>query len=652
MPFQISPGVNVSEIDLTTIIPAVSTTTGAFAGHLRWGPVGVRVLTDSEDTLVNNFGSPNGNTYIDFFTAANFLSYGNALYVARVVRDSNTGTRSTDTVIARNAITSAANSKNTIIKNREDFDSNYSSGISGVGNWVAKYPGILGNSLRISVCASGNAYQSTLTGTIAFANGSTTATASANLFTVLTVGDILLAGPDFKPVTVSAISASGKSITLKDAYVGNAVTQSSVTRQWEFINNVSAAPGTSKEVSRRGATNDELHVVVLDRDGGITGYANTVIEIHEGLSRAASARSENGTNIYYKDYINQTSRWVYNTSNLLGVTVKNVSLLTSGYNFNTGSSTPIKPINATFVNGRDGSAPREADYINAYNLFASAEDVDVSLVLGGASSQTRATHIINNITEKRKDCVAVLSPPFAAVVNNSLYAGSEQQAIITFRNLLPSSSYAIMDSAWKYQYDKYNDVYRHIPTNGDTAGLMVRTDTDRDPWWSPAGYNRGGIKNVVKLAYNPSKTDRDQLYKNGINPIVTFPGQGTILFGDKTMLSKPSAFDRINVRRLFIVLEKAIATAAKFTLFEFNDAFTRAQFKALVEPFLRDVQGRRGITDFRVVCDETNNTGEVIDRNEFIGDIYIKPARSINFIQLNFVAVRTGVDFTEVVGKF
>ena len=209
-----------------------------------------------------------------------------------------------------------------------------------------------------------------------------------------------------------------------------------------------------------------------------------------------------------------------------------------------------------------------------------------------------------------------------------------------------------MDSGYKYQYDKFNDVYSNVPLNGDTAGLMARTDNVRDPWYSPAGFNRGNVKNVTRLTYNPRKADRDQLYKSGVNPVVTFPGQGTVLFGDKTLLAKPSAFDRINVRRLFIVLEKAISTAAKFTLFEFNDAFTRAQFRNLVEPFLRDVQGRRGIFDFRVVCDETNNTPEVIDRNEFIGDIYIKPARSINFIQLNFIAVRTGVEFEEVVGQF
>jgi phage tail sheath protein FI len=245
--------------------------------------------------------------------------------------------------------------------------------------------------------------------------------------------------------------------------------------------------------------------------------------------------------------------------------------------------------------------------------------------------------------------VVFLSPPKSNVVDN---AGSETTAITTYRNTLTSSSYAVLDSNWKYQYDKYSDVYRWVPMNGDVAGLCARTDLERDPWFSPGGLNRGIIKNVIKLAWNPTKTNRDDLYVKGINPVVSFQGEGTVLFGDKTLLSKPSAFDRINVRRLFIVLEKSIARAARFSMFEFNDQFTRAQFVSLVEPFLRDVQGRRGITDFKVVCDDSNNTGEIIDRNEFVGDIYIKPARSINFIQLNFVAVRTGVSFDEVVGKF
>jgi len=651
MPFQISPGVNVTEIDLTTIIPAVSTTTGAFAGHYSWGPAGIRVLVNSEDTLVNTFGKPNSNTATDFFTASNFLAYGNALYVSRVIRGSNTATLSTDTAIARNAISNASNTTNTIIKSEDDYNDNYSSGIAGVGNWVAKYPGVLGNTLRVSVCPTANAFESTITGNVYFTNNSTTVTGVGTSFnTEVTVGDTIILGPGRFEGRVAAVGNS-TSITLRSAYIGNTVAvtsqQNSPTRRWEFFNYFAGAPSSSAAALTQGSSGDEMHIIVADEAGQITGIANTVLEVHSNLSKGNNAKDEVGNNTYYKDYINTNSKWIWWASHVSGISVRSLS---SAYNF--GSGVQSKPVNISLSNGRDGASPREADYITAYNLYKSAEDVDVSLILGGASTSTRAIHVINNIAEYRKDCVAVFSPERADVVNNSGYPGSEVDDIVAFRNTLPSSSYAILDSGWKYQYDKYNDLYRFVPLNGDTAGTMVRTDNERDPWWSPAGYNRGGIKNTIRLAFNPNKTYRDALYKNGINPVVTFPGQGTILFGDKTMLSKPSAFDRINVRRLFIVLEKAIATAAKFTLFEFNDAFTRAQFKALVEPFLRDVQGRRGITDFRVVCDETNNTPEVIDRNEFVGDIYIKPARSINFIQLNFVAVRTGVDFTEIVGKF
>ena len=305
----------------------------------------------------------------------------------------------------------------------------------------------------------------------------------------------------------------------------------------------------------------------------------------------------------------------------------------------------------SLVLGRDGGLPREADYAFGFDRFASPEDVDISLLFTGETTQTRALNAIN-LAEKRKDMVVVLGPRRADVVNNSTYANKEATDIVNFRNLLPSTSYAVMDTGYKYMYDKYNDINRYVATNGDTAGLMVRTDDNFDPWYSPAGFQRGQIKNVIKLAYNPNQAARDQLYKAGVNPIVSFPGQGTVLFGDKTLLARPSAFDRINVRRLFIVLRKAISRAAQDQLFDFNDEFSRAQFRNIVEPFLRDVKGRRGIYDFRVVCDETNNTPEVVDRNEFNGDIYIKPARTINFIQLNFVATRSGVDFSEVVGTF
>ena len=642
MPFQISPGVNVSEIDLSTIVPAVSTTTGGIAGPFRWGPVQKRVLIDTEDNLALQFGKPDANTAESFFTASSFLGYGNQLYVVRVINEAGSTTN------ARNATTNAANTTNTVIKNNDDYELNFSSGIAGVGNWVAKYPGELGNSLRISVCPSSNAWSSTLSGTLAFSNGSTIVTGTSTTFSnQVRVGDLLLAGPDKVEVRVAAVS-NNTSIILHSRYLGNTVaSQSSVTRRWEFYNYFDTAPGTSDFAAKQGGSNDEMHIVIADEDGAWSGRANTVLERYSDVSKASDALTEDGASNYYKEVINQRSQYIWWTSHLTGVT--NAGRPASGVNFNTG--TQARPINASFVLGRDGGSVRTNDLFVGYDKFKNPEEVDVSLLLAGTGSAPKAVHMIN-IAETRKDCIAVISPRKSDSVNNSSYVGKEVDDLIGYRNQLPSSSYAVLDSGYKYIYDKYNDVYRYIPLNGDTAGLMVRTDNERDPWFSPAGFNRGQIKNIIKLSWNPTKAQRDQLYKNGINPVATFPGQGTVLFGDKTLLAKPSAFDRINVRRLFITLEKAISTAAKFTLFEFNDEFTRAQFRNLVEPFLRDVQGRRGIYDFRVVCDETNNTPEVIDRNEFVGDIYVKPARSINFIQLNFVAVRTGVEFTEIVGQF
>ena len=642
MAFQISPGVNVSEIDLTTVVPAVSTTVGGIAGHFSWGPVQQRVLVDNEDTLATQFGKPNANTAADFFTAASFLGYGNSLFVVRVINEAGT------TNNARNATSNAANTVNTVIKNSDDYELNYINGTSGVGSWVAKYPGVLGNSLRVSTCTTANAWASTLTGTLAFTNNSTSVTGIGTQFTnQIRVGDILLAGPDRVEVKVASVGTAN-TLTLQSRYVGNTVAaQSSVARRWEFFNFFDGAPGTSDYASRQGGSNDEMHIVVADEDGAWSGRANTVLERFAAVSEATDALTQDGATNYYKNVINERSQYVWWAAHPTGIT--NAGRTAAGVNFGAGPQS--RPFNDSLTNGRDGAAPRSGDYITGFNKFNNPEEVDVSLILTGDGNVTKAVHVINNIAEVRKDCIAVISPRRSDVVNNSSYVGKEVVDAIAFRNSLPSSSYAVIDSGYKYVYDKYNDLYRYVPLNGDTAGLMVRTDTERDPWFSPAGFNRGQVKNVIKLAFNPTKAQRDQLYKSGINPVVTFPGQGTVLFGDKTLLAKPSAFDRINVRRLFIVLEKAIATAAKFTLFEFNDEFTRAQFRNLVEPFLRDVQGRRGIYDFRVVCDETNNTPEVIDRNEFVGDIYVKPARSINFIQLNFVAVRTGVEFTEIVGR-
>lgn len=569
MAFQISPGVNVSEIDLTTIVPAVGTTEGAFAGRFVWGPQNVVVSISNEVELVNTFGKPDANTFRSFFTCANFLSYARSLRVVRA--GSNT--------TSKNA---TANGTGLLIANRNDYELNYLdlSAANSHGMFAARYPGALGNSLKVSLWASPNS---------------------------------------------TAFSA------------------------WTYASEFNGAPGTSNWTSNLNGANDEMHLIVVDEDGKFTGVSGTILEKFPYLSKASDATNDDGSSNYYVNTINDRSRYIY--------VLKHAQNTMNGYTATSTWGSPASGVTFAQVensytvslSGAVDTPVTDADLINAYDKFANAEEVDVSLIMTGAANNTVSEYVLDNIVEVRKDCVMFVSPEFDDVVDN---AGNETTDSIAYRNQFNSSSYSVMDNNWKYQFDKYNNVYRWVPLNGDIAGLCVRTDFERDPWFSPAGFNRGQIKNVVKLAWNPTKANRDDLYKNGINPVVSFPGEGVVLFGDKTMLAKPSAFDRINVRRLFIVLEKAIARAAKYSLFEFNDEFTRAQFVALVEPFLRDVQGRRGIFDFRVVCDTTNNTPEVIDRNEFIGDIYIKPARSINFIQLNFVAVRTGVAFEEVVGRF
>ena len=656
MPFQVSPGVNVSEIDLTTVVPAVSTTEGAIAGQFRWGPVEDRVLVDSEDRLVSIFQKPNTNNAVDFFTAGNFLAYGNALNIVRVLGAG-----------ANNASESA--SKPVLIKNENSvipFGADTCD-----DNFYAKYPGVLGNSLKLAVCASSNGFSRAYTTEIAQITTNTNVVtidlaSDADVDTKLAqiqIGDTIAVGTNqAHESTVTGISSQKDGeqtagvinvvLTIKDTYYGETIAADGVagfTRKWEYASLFDGAPDTSATATSRGGSTDEMHFVVVDEDGLISGTKGGILETYSNLSKAVDSKTAEGAGNYFRNVINQQSPFLA----VSGKTFLGSTGLESADNvFTAGESTITSGVkNISFVGGTDGNDLTGANKIIGYDLFKSAEDVDVSFLLGGNADLTLATYLITNIAEHRKDCIVVLSPEYADVVNNNSYPGKEVADVIAFRDSLPSSSYAVLDGGWKYQYDKYNDVYRYIPLNADTAGLMVQTDTTRDPWFSPAGFNRGNVKNAIKLAYNPTKGDRDALYKKGINPVVTFPGQGTILFGDKTLLAKPSAFDRINVRRLFIVLEKAISTASKFTLFEFNDEFTRSQFKNLVEPFLRDVQGRRGITDFVVVCDGTNNTGEVVDRNEFIGDIYIKPARSINFIQLNFVAVRSGVEFSEIVGR-
>jgi len=664
MPFQLSPGVLVKEIDLTNIVPAVATSIGGMAGAFQKGPVGEIVAVGSEKELVDIFGKPNGSNFETWFTAANFLQYGNAL---RVVR-------------ATSAIVNATSGgSGLLIKSTDDYLNNYSAGQGSAGEWGARTAGTHGNSLGVSICSNASAYEQNFAGN-ANTLGVTTGTPAIGATTVgvdtgggsagaggaaYNVGDIVhFQEADGQEYEITAISTDNLTIKQLDNPNGGGLktalaAATNVRRRWRFYDLFDAAPGTSTYATGKGLIGDEMHVVVFDRTGDISGFradtngerTNAVLETFPFVSQAASAKTSQGGTNFYPDVIYGQSKliyWLDHDSSLSNAGTDPVAGTTFA---STAGKGGVKDDNLS--GGTDDYAVTVGELALAYDEFADAETVDVNLLMAGTSPASadgvsHATKMID-IVEARKDCVAFISPRRADVVNVSS-AHTQGSNVKGFFDSLASSSYAVFDSGYKYMYDKFNDTFRYVPLNGDIAGLCANTDNVADPFFSPGGFNRGQIRGAVKLAFNPTKAQRDILYPARINPVTTFPGQGTVLFGDKTALSKPSAFDRINVRRLFILLEKSIATAAKFQLFEFNDEFTQAQFRNLVEPFLRDIQGRRGITDFSVVCDGTNNTGEVIDRNEFVADIFIKPARSINFIQLNFIAVRTGVAFSEVGG--
>ena len=639
MAFQVSPGVLVQEKDLTRIIPAVSTSIGAVAFQATQGPLDEVTSISSEQELVSKFGKPNSTTFEGFFTAANFLAYSNSLRVVRVQNSS-----------VANATESGSAF---VIKNTTDYQDNYADGSASVGLWAARTAGAWGNNLKVESCPSATAYEQTDVTTV---NDSSTSVGD----TVITLtdgstveaGDIINFGDNYEyrvlsvatndvtfvrkeePQFFTASDSSGLHATVTDA--------NNVRRRWRYYDLFDKAPGTSPFAQANGASGDEIHIVVVDEDGGITGTKGDVLETFGALSKGSDAKTAQGSTNYYPDVIYNSSNYIYWMDH--NASGSNWGSAVSGTTFTSVTAVSTVSLQA----GNDGTAATTAQKLSAYEKFQDAETVDIGLMMAADGD---ATHIGNLITivENRKDAVVFASPERADVVGVA-DANTQKDNVIGFFNGIRSSSYIVFDSGYKYQYDRYNDVYRYVPLNGDMAGLSARTDLVADAWFSPAGFNRGIVRGAVKLAFNPQKTQRDELYRARVNPVTTFPGQGTVLFGDKTGLSAPSAFDRINVRRLFITLEKAISTASKFQLFEFNDEFTRANFRNIVEPFLREVQGRRGITDFLVVCDETNNTGEVIDRNEFIAEIFIKPARSINFITLQFIATRTGVSFDEVAG--
>lgn len=571
MAFQLSPGVNVTEKDLTTIVPSVATTSAGFAGLFEWGPVGVPVLVSNVQEMGAIFGMPRDSNYEHWFTAYNYLGYGNNLKIVRGL----------DTATAKNSTPNSL----TGVYIPYPSDATEKS-VATYGAFVARYPGELGNSLHVEFCgASGGGFL-----------------------------------------------------------------------DWDYSDSFGAKPTSTVYAERMGllTSNDAFHLVVIDMGGKFSGTMGTVLERYSDLSIIPGAVSSDGTTLFYKTKINSESRYIvatgspatFDTTITAGFTAvaydTTVAYTKTGDVYQTGS------IYSAHLGGGTGQFSGASDLVGktgvGYEVFADPDTIDVALLLGGALTGNNAQQLCD-IAKARKDCVAFVSVPNK---NSSESSATKLQACADLRNAVGNNNYAFIDSGYKYMYDPFNDVYRYVPLNGDIAGLCVRTDISNDPWWSPAGFNRGQVRNVIKLAFNPTKTERDAIYPNAVNPVVTFPGEGTVLFGDRTAQTRPSAFDRINVRRLFIVLEKAIATAAKYSLFEFNDAFTRSQFKSLVEPFLRDVQARRGVIDFKVVCDEKNNTPQVIDSNQFVADIYIKPNRSINFIQLNFVATKTGVSFEEV----
>lgn len=745
--FSLSPSVQVTETDLTGIVPAVAVSTGATACELAWGPTSRVVQISTELDLLKQFGKCTDNTYLGWMTAANFLSYTTNLLIIR-----------TETAAQRNACVLGTAPK---IQNDTTYQTNNVNGGNLVGQWAARYSGTLGNSVKISMCDA-STFSKTLTGTV-----STSATAAivaplvAPVVTAATGGN-LVAGTYFYVIT--AITATGEtlksneqSIVTTGAVSANTVTWSAVTgatgykiyrgtasgvegvfypvgavvtftdiggastagtppllnttgsntiigtgtlftsettigdyievvvagsridkkvvsivsnttlivdsaytavlanvsaiKRWEFYTYVNAAPVVSNIALSLGATGDGMHIAVVDVDGVISGTPGSILELFTDVSKAVNATNPGGISNYYKNVINKTSKWVYWMDHPSGAQVTGAGLafgapvVQNGVYQNLALSTTF-----TLIGGADGFGATDGEAQLAFSIFSDDQSYDINLLFTGKVSPTVAAFVISNISEVRKDCVTFISPVNA--VDNSVIIGSTSTQIdqlVAYRNALNiSSTYAVLDSGYKYQYDKYNDVYRYVPLNGDIAGLCARTDFTNDPWFSPAGLNRGQIKNVTRLATNPNKAQRDTLFVNAINPVVTFLNNGTVLFADKTMTARPSDFDSIGVRRMFIIIEKAIATSAKYVLFEQNDDLTRRLFVGMITPYLRDVQGRRGILDFLVDVGPTVNTPEVIQSKSFAANILVKPISGIRTIQLNFIAARNSVSFTEL----
>lgn len=671
MAYQVSAGIEVKEHNVSTYIAGVSSSVAAIAGAFSWGAIEKPMLVSNEPAMAYLYGRPTDNNYETFMIAGNFLSYSTALYVSRAA-DANT----------RNAVGALTGSpQSLLIKNEVEYQAKEPTIPNGI-NYVARYGGAYGNSIRVSTCDSAAAFDSVIgTGfdpavqvkfefvpndtnmTVTLSDNvnndtSLTIPAATALIASLTVGDRIVADAgelgtqSLRIVSIGTHSSTANETSFEvtfDSYVRlpETVSAATVRRTWEFYDLVQRPPATSPWVAARGGSGDELHMVVVDVLGRFSSSPNQVLEVHQSLSRARDAKHEDGTSLFFKTRLNDDNGSMY---------IYAVNLPSAAPIADSELIRPVvtRPSNIRLTGGVDTvneSALPLSAFSRATQPFVDKDNYDISIFIagkstGGAQGEAPYNHLIDNIAEVRKDVIVTASPAITHVVNNPF---RERDSLMRMRTYMRKSSYGFMSSSYKQQLDKYNDKIRWVAGCGDDAGLMARTDYEFDPWFSPAGHNRGVYKNLITISYSPDKADRDELYKNDINPVINIRGSGTILYGDKTMLGAPSAFDRVGVRRLFIVMEKAIEKAARDFLFEFNDEYTRARFRNMVDPFLRDIKGRRGINEYRVICDERNNTPAVIDRNEFVGSVLVKPNKSINYITLNFYAVGQTVDFEYVI---
>lgn len=632
--FSISPDVQVREFDLTTAIRAASSAAGAFAGNFEWGPANEISSVLDENQLISIFGEPTRSSRRDFLTAASFLKYAGSLNVVRVVSE--------------NSLNASSDGNGVLIRNRDEYDENYETLIDTFNQFTAKYPGTLGNNIRVEI-VNGKSFRRNVTGEFTSSDVTLTYTGTGSIGDYITVGSSVRF--ESSTAKVIAVDEPGSTATLSNPFTNDLTGTEEISVFWKYSRWFNTTPpSTSAWGEKEGIVNDEIHIAVIDDTGKITGLQDSVLETFEYVSLAPNAKKENGSTNYYKNILTWQSRYVYLTAHPTEIS-NSGQIEVDGLDYSDG--TPDLPIVYNLSAGIN-EVPTAAEYTVSYDLFKNSDEVNIRYIFGtpmeGQTDMLRMANILNDITHTRKDCIGFVSPPVHMSAN--LLPNKANHMVINFFDQITSSSYLTFDQTAVQVYDKYNDEYVWIPACGHHAGLWARSHRNFDAWWSAAGYDRGQLIGVRKIAFNPNKSERDILYSGRVNSIVHFPGEGILMYGDKTALAKPSAFGSINVRNLFISIEKAIADAAKYLLFEFNDEFTRALFRGMVEPYLREVQGRRGIYDFRVVADETNNTPFVIDNQGFVGDIYVSPARSINTIQLNFIATRTGVDFEEIVDSF